>query len=178
METVEIGKAVLIGSSYGGYVAQFVARRHPEKVEAVCQFSTVGLSERTLNGLRSKYRDFRKMLPILKTVPYSWLKPVMVRSSMKHITNATPEEYAYLEDMFRSIYKDYTKEFDLHMTGLLKDILEQPPCIPEEYAYLDGRALLILPEGDSSFTPEMQQDLISLIPNPTVKQMDAGHLER
>lgn len=176
LEASGIERAVLIGSSYGGYLAQIVARLHPERVEAVCLFSTAGLTVGTLAQLGKRYRMAGVLVGLMKILPYSWLKPIFYRACMKHIVDATPEEYRYMEDMFRSIYRDYTKEFDLHMTMLLLDILNQPPCDSAEFAYLDGHVLLILPDRDDTFTPDMQRELIELMPKPVVVQMDGGHL--
>ena len=63
------------------------------------------------------------------------------------------------------------------MTTLLMDLMNQVPCTPEEYAYLEGRVLLILPKNDNSFTPEMQEDLIATMPDSViVGGIDSGHI--
>ena len=166
------------GSSYGGYVAQIFARRHPEQTGGLCLFSTAGLSEKTIASLKARYQKFAPVLLwALRHVPYAWLKPVMIRACLRHAENALPEVRAYLLEMFRFIYRDYTRELDLHMTTLLMDLMNQPPCAPEEFAYLKGRVLLILPENDGSFTPEMQEDLIAVMPESVVVEgIDSGHI--
>lgn len=73
--------------------------------------------------------------------------------------------------------KASTPKLDLHMTTLLMDLMNQTPCTPEEFAYLKGRVLLILPENDGSFTPEMQEDLIKMMPESVVVEgIDSGHI--
>ena len=175
---LHIDAGVLIGSSYGGYVAQIFARKHPEQTGGLCLFSTAGLSEKTVASLKAKYQKIAPVLLwMLRHVPYAWLKPAMIRACLRHAENALPEVRAYLLDMFRFIYRDYTRELDLHMTTLLMDLMNQVPCTPEEYAYLEGRVLLILPKNDNSFTPEMQEDLIATMPDSViVGGIDSGHI--
>ena len=175
---LNIESGILIGSSYGGYVAQIFARKHPEQTGGLCLFSTASLSERTISTLKEKYQKLAPVLLwVLKHVPYSWLKPAMIRACMRHAKNESPEVHAYLLEMFRFIYRDYTRQLDIHMTTLLFDLVNQAPCTPEEFAYLQGRVLLILPENDDSFTPEMQKDLIDMMPDSVVVEgIDSGHI--
>ncbi len=63
------------------------------------------------------------------------------------------------------------------MTTLLFDLVNQAPCTPEEYAHPEDRVLLILPENDDSFTPEMQKDLIDMMPESVIVEgIDSGHI--
>ncbi len=89
----------------------------------------------------------------------------MIRMCMRHAENVSKEEYAYIKDIFKFIYRDYTRELDIHMTELLFDLGNQTPCTADEFEYLKERVLLILHENDDSFTPEMQKDLTDLMPD-------------
>ena len=42
---------------------------------------------------------------------------------MRHIRNESTEEIAYAEDMFETIFKDYKREKDVHISGLLADLI-------------------------------------------------------
>jgi pimeloyl-ACP methyl ester carboxylesterase len=178
LKHLNITKSIFVGSSYGGYVAQMFARKYPELTEGLCLFSTASLSEMTVNELRTKYQKKAPLLLwILRHVPYSWLKPVMIRSCMRMAKNTTPEVYKYTKDMFRFIYRDYTRKLDLHMTNLLIDLMNQTPCKPEDFSYLKGKVLLILPENDESFTLEMQKNLINMMPESIIVEgVDSGHI--
>ena len=178
LQYLNIDSGILVGSSYGGYAAQIFARKYPEQTGGLCLFSTAGLSEKTIASLKSKYQKLAPVLLwVLQHVPYAWLKPTMIRACMRHAEDASPDIRSYLLDMFRFIYRDYTRELDLHMTTLLMDLMNQAPCTPEEYAYLKGRVLLILPENDDSFTPEMQKDLIAMMPESVIVEgIDSGHI--
>ena len=178
LQYLNIDSGILVGSSYGGYVAQIFARKYPDQTRGLCLFSTASLSEKTIASLKSKYQKLAPILLwVLRHVPYAWLKPAMIRACMRHAEDASPEIRSYLIDMFRFIYRDYTRELDLHMTTLLMDLMNQTPCTSEEYAYLKGRVLLILPENDDSFTPEMQEDLIAMMPESVIVEgIDSGHI--
>lgn len=178
LKHLNITKGILVGSSYGGYVAQMFARKYPELTDGLCLFSTASLSGKTVTELREKYQKKAPILLwILRHVPYSWLKPVMVRSCMRLAKNVTPEEYAYTKNLFRFIYRDYTRKLDLHITNLLIDLMNQTPCTSEDFNYLKGRVLLILPKNDESFTPEMQKDLINMMSDSVIVEgVDSGHI--
>lgn len=177
LKKLNIKKAVFIGSSLGGYMAQIFARCHKDQTEGICLFSTAGLDETTIKSLKKSHRFIGVMLAIMKIIPYNWLKPSLIKFGMKQSHGASEEEYRYLEDMFRNIVADYTREFDIHMTTLMIDLIRQKPCTPEEFAYLDGKVLLVFPENDVNFTPEMQNTLIAMMPHPmTVGHIDGGHI--
>ena len=173
-----IKKTVFVGESFGGYLAQIIARRYPDIIEGLCLFSTAGLNENTVASLKKKYAKIAKpMLWVLGHVPYAWLKPTLIKASLRHITRATDEELQYMREFLTWAFKDYTEAFDVHMTSLLIDIMNQTPCRKEEFDYLKGKVLLILPDDDDTFTPQMQRELIALFEAPTiVEHILGGHL--
>ena len=178
LDRIGIKKTVFIGESYGGYLAQMIARRYPDVTEGICLFSTAGLNSNTIDSLKKKYSGLAKpLLWILGHVPYDWLKPVLIRASLSHITKATDEEYRYMKDFFTWTFRDYTGKFDVHMTSLLVDIMNQQPCRKDEFSYLQGKVMLILPEDDGTFNSNMQSDLISVFDDPyVVDSISGGHL--
>jgi len=175
---LKIEKTVFIGESYGGYLAQIIARNDPAITEGMCLFSTAGLNADTILSLEKKYALIAKpMLWILGHAPYERLKPLLIKASLKHLKNVSNDEYRYMKDFFTWTFKDYSQDFDVHMTSLLIDIMHQSPCRREEFAYLKGKVMLILPDDDDTFTPNMQRALISLFDNPyVVEHIIGGHL--
>ena len=77
--------------------------------------------------------------------------------------------------MFETIFKDYTKEKDVHISGLLADLMNQTPVTEADFRELKGKILLILPDRDF-FSGKMQEDLIRLMHNPEIKCVSGGHL--
>jgi pimeloyl-ACP methyl ester carboxylesterase len=178
LRKLEIEKTVFIGESFGGYLAQIIARKYPDITEGICLFSTAGLNADTIESLKKKYSGMAKpLLWILGHIPYNWLKPLLIKASLRHMTRTTEEEYRYMKDFFTWAFRDYTGKFDVHMTSLLIDIMNQQPCRREEFAYLKGKVMLILPDDDGTFTPQMQADLISMFEDPyVVEHISGGHL--
>lgn len=177
LKKLNIEKAVFVGASLGGYMAQIFARNHSEQTEGICLFSTAGLDETTIQNLKKSHRYMGVMLVLMKIIPYNCLKPSMIKFSMKQANGTSDEEYRYLEDMFRSIFADYTREFDIHMTTLIIDVSNQKPCTAGEFAYLDNKVLLVFPEKDINFPPEMQKALTEMMTNPmVVNGLEGGHV--
>ena len=73
------------------------------------------------------------------------------------------------------IFKDYTKEKDVHISGLLADLMNQTPVTAENFQQLKGKILLILPDQDF-FSGKMQENLIRLMHDPKITYVSGGHL--
>ena len=77
--------------------------------------------------------------------------------------------------MFETIFKDYTREKDVHISGLLADLMKQTPVTEADFRALKGKILLILPDQDF-FSGKMQKDLIQLMHDPAIQYVSGGHL--
>lgn len=108
--------------------------------------STGGMDAETLKTLKKKYFFAPVMLWYMKHCNYEKLKPKLIKAGMSHIRNESKEEIAYAQDMFETIFKDYTKEKDVHISGLLADLMNQTPVTAENFQQLKGKILLILPD--------------------------------
>ena len=103
------------------------------------------------------------------------LKPKLIKAGMRHIRNESAEEIACAQDMFETIFKDYKQEKDVHISGLLADLMHQKPVSEADFAALAGKILLILPDQDF-LSGKMQQDLIKLMHDPQIAYVSGGHL--
>ena len=77
--------------------------------------------------------------------------------------------------MFETIFRDFPQEKDVHISGLLADLMNQKPVTAENFAALAGKILLILPDRDF-FSGKMQDDLKKLMHDPEVACVTVGHL--
>ena len=136
---------------------------------------TGGMDENTLKSLRRKYRLAPLMLWYMKRCNYEKLKPRLIKAGMSHIRNESAGEIAYAQDMFETIFKDYKQEKDVHISGLLADLMNQTPVTAADFAALEGKILLILPDQDF-FSGQMQKDLIDLMHHPRIAYVSGGHL--
>ena len=172
---IGVKEPVFIGASGGGMVAQIYIQKYPGEAGGIVLISTGGMDENTLKSLKKKYFFAPLMLWYMKHCNYEKLKPRLIKAGMGHIRNESKEEITYAQDMFETIFKDYKREKDVHISGLLADLINQRPVKAENFAALKGRILLILPDQDF-FSGQMQQDLIRLMHQPKISYVSGGHL--
>ena len=174
-EKFGVESPVFIGASDGGMVAQIYVQKYPNETGGIVLISTGGMDENTLKSLKKKYFFAPLMLWYMKHCNYEKLKPKLIGASMRHIRDESAEEIAYAKDMFETIFKDYKQEKDVHISGLLADLMNQKPVTEADFAALKGKILLILPDQDF-FSGKMQGDLIKLMHNPQISYVSGGHL--
>lgn len=174
-EKLGVRRPVFIGASDGGMVSQIYVQKYPGEAGGLILISTGGMDENTLKSLKRKYRLAPVMLWYMKRCNYEKLKPKLIRAGMSHIRNESSEEIAYAQDMFETIFKDYKQEKDVHISGLLADLMNQKPVTAADFEALKGRILLILPDQDF-FSGKMQEDLIRLMHEPEIAYVSGGHL--
>ena len=174
-KTLEIHKPILVGASFGGLLAEIIARKSEGLVKGLVLLSTGGLDKNTIKILKRKYFLAPLMLKYMEKCNYEKLKPKMIKTGTSHAKHEPLEVQAYVRDMFSVLFASYTKEKDLHATGLLLNLFQVKPMVPEDFAYLKGKVLLMLPKQDF-FTPRMQDNLIALMQEPEIIYIEGGHL--
>ena len=170
-----VDKPVFIGASDGGMVAQIYVQKYPGEIGGLILISTGGMDADTLRSLKRKYRLAPLMLWYMKRCNYEKLKPRLIKAGMSHLRGESEQEAAYARDMFETIFRDYKQEKDVHISGLLADLMNQRPVTAADFASLKGRILLILPDQDF-FTGKMQRELIALMHEPEIAYVSGGHL--
>lgn len=74
--------------------------------------STGGLDANTIKSLKRQSFFAPLALWYLKHCNYEKLKPKLIRLGMSHLRGEGPEEAAYAQDMFKTIFRDYRQEKD------------------------------------------------------------------
>jgi pimeloyl-ACP methyl ester carboxylesterase len=176
MEKLGIDRAVIAGASFGGFMAQLIAKKYPEKVNGLGLFSTGAMTESTIKIGRKKYRSYKFVLWLLKRKHFNYekWKPFLISASMKEAKQESEENRQYLREMFDFIFKDYTKEKDIHITNMMVGLMDIEPCHKEDFAYLNGNVALVFPEKDF-FDKEEQQELIATFPGARIEYVKNGH---
>ncbi len=128
-------------------VAQIYTQKCPKEVGGLILVSTGGMDEATLKSLKRKYFMAPLLLFILKHCNYEKMKPKLIKAGMGHLRNESAEEVAYTQDMFETIFRDYTYEKDVHITGLLADLMNQTPVTEADFKEAAGKLLLIPESG-------------------------------
>lgn len=100
------------GTSDGGMVAQVYVQKYPGETEGLVLISTGGLDANTIKSLKRQYFFAPLALWYLKHCSYEKLKPKLIRLGMSHLRGEGPEEAAYAQDMFETIFRGYRQEKD------------------------------------------------------------------
>ena len=174
-ESLGISKAFFAGASFGGLMAQLFARKYPDIVSGLGLFSTAGLDDHTIRASKKKYRMLPLLLWYMKRCNYEKLKPRLINGSLKNYAkDESPEDQQYLREMFEYMFCDYTREKDIHITGLMAQVINIEPCTRADFDFIKGRVLLIFPEKDF-FSSEEQTSLKDLFPDARVEYIKNGH---
>lgn len=100
------------GTSDGGMVAQVYVQKYPGETGGLVLISTGGLDANTIKSLKRQYFFAPLALWYLKHCNYEKLKPKLIRLGMSHLRGEGPEEAAYAQDMFETIFRGYRQEKD------------------------------------------------------------------
>lgn len=172
----------LIGQSYGGLVAQLMAKYHPELIKGIIVSNTGTLAYEmgfdgilNLNHMVTKSARWRDKYD--KHLPMFILKPLLKIAIKKKCSVCTKDEQKRVLPVFTSVFDQITKEHMYHMDCLLADLKNEWGFVPQDFAYLDHRVLLLLSKDDDTFHPEVKEALIHIMPNPVIKDsITGGHL--
>ena len=100
------------GTSDGGMVAQVYVQKYPGETGGLVLISTGGLDANTIKSLKRQYFFALLALWYLKHCNCEKLKPKLIRLGMSHLRGEGPEEAAYAQDMFETIFRGYRQEKD------------------------------------------------------------------
>ena len=110
-------------------------------------------------------------------LPMPLLPALMDVAFKRHLKN-DPAALNVVRGMLEHVRKDMTNEYFAHMDHLLGDLRNHIGTHKkEDLAYLDGKVLIIEPDDDNTFTPDIKDALIEIMPSPTVvRDISGGHL--
>lgn len=99
--------------------------------------STGGLDANTIKSLKRQSFFAPLALWYLKHCNYEKLKPKLIRLGMSHLRGEGPEEAAYAQDMFKTIFRDYRQEKDDYFSEKMQRALIRLMHEPR-IAYVSG----------------------------------------
>ena len=175
-------KAFLVGQSLGGFIAQILARQHPEVVEGLALSNTgtlsVDLDESATKCLTDMVKAVDKSLFLIKAMPFWLVKKLIRRGVMTKMGGQLfGQELEIMSEFCGEMEKTLTKEYEIHMTLLLKDLQNHWNMQRSDFERFEGKVLLILSDDDSTFNDSVKQALIDLMPSPRViTDIRGGHM--
>ncbi|MCM1578039.1 MAG: alpha/beta hydrolase [Ruminococcus sp.] len=185
-ELIKVLKAenvYLWGQSYGGVLAQIIAKKHPEAVKGLILTSTASMTpDLKFEGMKCLVRMLgeekeQKNIKKFKMLPLS-LMPSLMGLAFKKYLKDNPQGQDAIKAILEQIKPDLTNEYLCHMAHLLGDLRNHTGThSKEDFAFLKGRVLIIEPDDDMTFTPDIKEALINSMPDPeVVREIPGGHL--
>lgn len=176
-------KVFFWGQSYGGLLAQIIAKKHPDVVSGLLLTSTASFStEITFDGMqcivnmineekeKQRVKKYKKMPMKLAMAMF----PMMFKPHLKGDKGA----YHAIKELIKILEPEMSKEHFVHMTRLLGDLRNHFGLYAkEDFNYLTGKVLIIEPVDDKTFTDDIKTALCNMMPEPqTVEEVEGGHL--
>ncbi len=166
----------------GGFIAQILAQQHPEIVEGLILSNTGTLSaeldEKGTQCFRNMMKRIDKSLLMIKLVPFGFVKKNIKKAVLKKVTYLlSEEEKNVMSEICDEMINTLTKEYEIHMTLLLKDLQKHWNMKKSDFLRFQNRVLLILSDDDFTFDESIKHALIDIMPSPKViTDIRGGHL--
>lgn len=169
-----IERAAVLGSSYGGWVAQCLARRHPELVCRLLLIHTFALRP------DAAWR-FRLATKIWNALPGPLLRGLMmarVRRMLRPLRGASPDEHQRALTLVRELIQSPdTVAAVLRQNACMLDSVTSFSTAPADLAWLDGKILIIESDDDPAIRAPERAHLRALYPGAQVKTFHrTGHI--
>lgn len=169
-----IEKPVLCGISDGGVLAQMYAKKY--KVGGLIMVSTLTVDSQYVKKNKKEKLVFPLYRKYVEKLKFEKLKSMLIASVQRHFRNETEEEKAYGTSFLECVGSD--ENFRYSFIRALKatmDIFSMKHFEKKDFAYLDGKVLVLIPENDM-FEKEDSKKLADIFTSPAVKTTYGGHL--
>jgi pimeloyl-ACP methyl ester carboxylesterase len=169
-----IQRAAVLGSSYGGWVAQCLARRHPDLVRRLLLVHTFALEA----GTAWRFRLAENVWKLLPGPLLRGLLMTRVRRLLRPLESTSPDEYQRaLARVGERSRAPETVAALLHQTACMLDSLTSFSTEPGDLARLDGRILIIESDDDPAIRPPERAHLRAMYPGAEVRTFHGtGHI--
>lgn len=171
------------GQSYGGLLAQIIAKKHPDVVNGLLLTSTASFStELSFAGMKCIVNMINEekeenRIKKYKRMPMGLVMAAFPMMFKKHL-NGDKEAYKTIKDLIKILEPEMSKEHFIHMTHLLGDLRNHFGLYSkEDFEYLKGKVLIIEPVDDLTFTKDIKKALCDMMSEAKViEEVDGGHL--
>lgn len=173
-DKLKIALPIICGISDGGVLGQLYAKNY--KVGGLIMMTTLTIDSAYVEGMKKEQYILPLMKLYIKTVKFDKLRPALIKAVQKHFRNETDEEKAYAVSFFECIGQDESYRYSyLRAVMATGDIYKLEKFKKSDFAYLDGKVLVLIPENDM-FERSDSQKLVDIFTNPVVKETYGGHL--
>lgn len=173
-DKLKIALPIICGISDGGVLGQLYAKNY--KVGGLIMMTTLTVDSDYVAGMKKEQYILPLMKLYIKTVKFDKLRPALIKAVQKHFRNETDEEKTYAISFFECIGEDESYRYSyLRAVMATGDIYKLEKFKKTDFAYLDGKVLVLIPENDM-FERSDSQKLVDIFTNPVVKETYGGHL--
>ncbi len=163
-------RIILIGSSFGGWLAQVFVRKHPGMVKKLI-LSNTSTPDSVMSRPLLEYTRFS-----LPRYPEKILKLIYKRSYLKILSEVGEDEKQFWKALITELLYYYTtKEEIITMFGTIRDFARNYSFSVDDLKRWRGK-VLIIESSDDIHKDDSRDRLKSLYPRAKIKTLkDAGH---
>ena len=149
LKALSIEKVILIGASDGGVYAQIFAKRHPEAVLTMILTTTLTVDSDYIGNIQKERFSTPLLLLLLKLVPAKTEMKLLLKKSAGFLKCESEADQRYGRGFYETVASDlnYKKRF-IHSFRCVYILKDYPPFQANDFEYLRGRILILLPEND------------------------------
>lgn len=167
-------RADVLGSSYGGWVAQCLVRRHPDLVRHLILVHTFAL--RPSDAWR-----FRLGVALWRVIPgplFRWLLTLRARRMLRPVREALPAEYGRVTALLSgAIRSPATTIALLRQNECMLESCSSFAVAPDDLAGRDGKVLIIESDDDPAIRAGERAHLRAMYPGAEVRTFhETGHV--
>lgn len=178
LEQLKIERVILIGGSDGGMHAQYFAEKYPGKVVAMNLLTTLTLDSDYVRHMKKELWYKPLFMFLMRHIKTEKLFSIMLKKVSGYMDCEAEEDRKYGISFFGVMRTDLQyKDRLLHSFELLYDFLNYDIFRREDFEYLRGKILILLPEKDI-FSKKDQQTMVDFYRqlDAEVIDMPGGHL--
>lgn len=160
----------VMGSSFGGYVAQCFVRAHPDRVDRMILAATA------VRHFVSQAAPLYLLAQVMKLLPVSMVRFFMWRLWSKLVTTS-PEQQAFWLGLLNEILtKQLSKANLVSVTEEIYDFAAHYHFRSGDLAAWPGKILLLQSDQDEAYSPAIRAETRAVYPQARVHTFhDAGH---
>lgn len=167
LDAERVARAAVFGASFGGYVAQVLVRRHPERVDRLV------LSHTAVRHLAGR-RPMRVLATVLPALPERLVRAVMWRIWM-HLFSVSSDVRAFWLSLLRGVLDGLSKAQLVGITRCISDFTGYR-LTQDDLTTWPGQVLILESDRDAAYGSAARAELRATYPGATVHTFrDAGH---
>jgi pimeloyl-ACP methyl ester carboxylesterase len=162
-----VQRCVLVGQSYGGFLAQAYVAARPEVVEQMV-VSSSGPADYSRGWLPMMYLS----IGLVRVLPVRWVRRYLMRA-VRRVVTAPEADLASWQDAFRRTVDDLGRPDIVSHFAVPADVMRRRLVTPDAFRRWNGRATMLVARNDPTQSPKDQSRLEALLGRP-VRLVDLG----